>query len=125
MADIIVLDDVIDAGVMIKRILERKGHCVTVFTEEEEALAHVAKKRPALAILDMKLKKLSGVEVLEEIKKCSPDTRVIMLTGYPTLETARESVRLGACEYCVKPIDKDELERKVEETLAAPQPGQG
>ncbi|MHC1713286.1 MAG: response regulator [Solidesulfovibrio sp.] len=122
MADIIVLDDVIDAGVVIKRILERKGHRVGVFTEEEEALAHVAKKKPALAILDMKLKKLSGVEVLEEIKRRSPETRVIMLTGYPTLETARESVRLGACEYCVKPIDKEELERKVEEALAASPP---
>ncbi len=120
MADIIVLDDVIDAGVVIKRILERKGHRVAVFTEEEEALAHVAKKHPDLAILDMKLKKLSGVEVLEEIRKRSPETRVIMLTGYPTLETARESVRLGACEYCVKPIDKDELERKVAEALASP-----
>lgn len=118
MADIIVLDDVIDAGVVIKRILERKGHAVAVFTEEEDALAHVAKKHPALAILDMKLKKLSGVEVLEEIRRSSPDTRVIMLTGYPTLETARESARLGACQYCVKPIDKDELERKVEEALA-------
>ena len=120
MADIIVLDDVIDAGVVIKRILERKGHRVAVFTEEEEALAHVAKKHPELAILDMKLKKLSGVEVLEEIRKRSPETRVIMLTGYPTLETARESVRLGACEYCVKPIDKDELERKVAQALDTP-----
>ncbi|EHJ49087.1 response regulator receiver protein [Solidesulfovibrio carbinoliphilus subsp. oakridgensis] len=123
MAAIIVLDDVIDAGVVIKRILERKGHTVGVFTEEEEALAHVAKKKPDLAILDMKLKKMSGVEVLEEIRKRSPDTRVIMLTGYPTLETARESVRLGACEYCVKPIDKEELERKVEEALAGPPNG--
>ena len=43
---------------------------------------------------------------------------VRMLTGYPTLETARQSVQLGACQYCVKPIDKDELERKVEEALA-------
>lgn len=120
MADIIVLDDVIDAGVVVKRILERKGHAVTVFTEEEQALAHVTKKKPDLAILDMKLKKMSGVEVLEEIGKRSPTTRVIMLTGYPTLETARESVRLGACEYCVKPIDKEELERKVEEALAMP-----
>lgn len=123
MADIIVLDDVIDAGVVIKRILERKGHTVGVFTEEEDALAYAAKKKPDLAILDMKLKKLSGVEVLEELKKRSPQTRVIMLTGYPTLETARESVRLGACEYCVKPIDKEELERKVAEALAAPGSG--
>ncbi|MGD2029927.1 MAG: response regulator, partial [Desulfobacterales bacterium] len=70
-----------------------------------------------LAILDIKLKKISGVDVLEELKKIAPATRVIMLTGYPTIETARESLKLGASEYCVKPIDKDELEEKVAEVL--------
>ncbi len=75
------------------------------------------KAKPDMAILDNKLKKMTGVEVLKKKKKRSPATRVIMLTGYPTLETARESVRLGACEYCVKPIDKDELERKVADAL--------
>lgn len=118
MAEIIVLDDVSDAGVLVRRILERKGHKVTAFTEEEEALSFARKRRPDLAILDMKLKKMTGVEVLEELRKVSPDTKVIMLTGYPTLETARESLRLGASEYCVKPIDKDELEAKVAEVLA-------
>lgn len=118
MANIIVLDDVADAGVLIKRILERKGHAVTSFTEEEEALAFAARHRPQLAILDIKLKKMTGVEVLDELKKIDAGIKVIMLTGYPTLETARESVRLGADEYCVKPIDKDELEAKVEEVLA-------
>ncbi|MBW2035408.1 MAG: response regulator, partial [Deltaproteobacteria bacterium] len=42
---------------------------------------------------------------------------VIMLTGYPTMETARESLKLGATEYCVKPIDKDEIEEKVASVL--------
>ena len=50
MADIIVLDDVSDAGVLIKRILERQGHKVQVFTEEESAIRHVAKKHVDLAI---------------------------------------------------------------------------
>jgi len=118
MANIMVLDDVADAGTLIKRILERKGHVVKSFTEEEQALAHAAKHRPDLAILDIKLKKMTGVEVLGELKKIDAGIRVIMLTGYPTLETARESVRLGANEYCVKPIDKDELETKVAEVLA-------
>ncbi|EPR43385.1 response regulator receiver protein [Desulfovibrio sp. X2] len=113
MARIIVLDDVLDAGVMIKRILSRKGHDVEPFTEEEDALAYVRAHKVDVAILDIKLKKMSGVDVLEELKKLSPATRVIMLTGYPTLETAREAQQLGAFEYCVKPIDKDELEEKV------------
>lgn len=117
MAEIIVLDDVQDAGTLIKRILERKGHKVTPFTEEEEAIAHVAKGGTDLAVLDIKLKKMNGVEVLEEMKNKDPNVRVIMLTGYPTIETARESLSLGAAAYCVKPIDKDELESKVEEVL--------
>ena len=118
MANLIVLDDVIDAGILVKRILERKGHTVSVFTDEEEALGFIQKHTPDLAILDIKLRKMTGVEVLAELKQRSPDTRVIMLTGYPTLETARESLKLGANEYCVKPIDKDELENKVEEVLS-------
>lgn len=119
MASIIVLDDVSDAGILVKRILERLGHQVWAFTEEEDAIRHVARKGGDLAILDIKLKKMTGVEVLAEMKKNAPDLRVIMLTGYPTLETARESLKLGASEYCVKPIDKEELESKVEQVLAA------
>ena len=117
MSKIIVLDDVSDAGNLVRRILERLGHEVWSFTEEEEAIEFAGKIAPELAILDIKLKKMTGVEVLEELKKVAPNIKVIMLTGYPTLETARESVRLGASEYCVKPIDKAELEAKVAEVL--------
>jgi DNA-binding NtrC family response regulator len=117
MSSILVLDDVMDAGVMIKRILERKGHSVTVFTEEQEALDHVRTGSVDIAILDIKLKKISGVEVLKEMKKIAPQTEVLMLTGYPTLETAREALGLGAREYLVKPIDKTELESKIQTIL--------
>ncbi len=117
MANILALDDVLDAANLVKRILERKGHKVIPFTEEEDAISYVESNEVDLAILDIKLKKMSGVEVLEEMKKRSPSIRVIMLTGYPTIETARECLKLGAREYCVKPIDKDELEDKVAQVL--------
>jgi DNA-binding NtrC family response regulator len=119
MGKILVLDDIVDAGVMIKRILERKGHQVTVFTDEEEALAYIRSSSVHVAILDIRLKKMSGLDVLEELKKISPQTQVIMLTGYPTLETARQAQEWGAFDYCVKPIDEDELEEKVANALAA------
>lgn len=118
MAHILVLDDVFDAVQMVKKILERKGHAVFGFTDEDEALAYVRNNPVDLAILDIKLRKLTGVEVLEELHTLHPAIKVIMLTGYPTLETAREAVRLGAREYCVKPIEKNELEQKVESVLA-------
>jgi DNA-binding NtrC family response regulator len=118
MANILVLDDVYDSVQMVKKILERKGHVVFGCTDEDEAIAYVSTNPVDLAILDIKLRKLTGVEVLEELRRLRPSVKVIMLTGYPTLETAREAVRLGALEYCVKPIEKVELEQKVESVLA-------
>jgi YesN/AraC family two-component response regulator len=56
--------------------------------------------------------------VLAEMKKADPHVRAIMLTGYPTLDSARESLRLGASEYCIKPIDKEEIEAMADKVLA-------
>jgi len=118
MANILVLDDVADAVELIRKILIRKGHNVTGFTEEEDAIAYIGANPVDVCILDIKLKKMSGIEVLDLLRKAAPKMKVIMLTGYPTLETAREAVKLGALEYCVKPIEKNELEEKVARVLA-------
>jgi len=119
MAKIMVLDDVFDAAHLTRRILEENGHQVSAFTEEEEALNFIRENAVDLAILDIRLKHMSGVEVLANLKKIKPETRVLMLTGYPTIETARESLQLGANEYCAKPIDTTELEEKVNKILQA------
>lgn len=119
MATIVVLDDERDAVVLIQRVLKRKGHDVIIFTEEEEAIAYVRSHAVDLAILDIKLKKMSGVEVLEELKAINPALHAMMLTGFPTLETAKKAVGLGADQYCVKPIEIDELESKVASILGA------
>lgn len=117
-ATILVLDDVFDAVVLLRRILEKKGYQVVSFTEEEEAIEHVKTHTVDMAILDIKLRKMDGVEVLAEMKKADPQIKAIMLTGYPTLDSARESLRLGVAEYCVKPVDKNEIEEKVDRVLA-------
>jgi len=117
MAHIFVLDDVLDAAVLTQRILSRKGHQVAIFTEEQEALQYARINQVDLAILDINLKKTNGIAVLEELRRADPTIRVIMLTGYPTIETARQALHLGATDYCVKPIDKSELEQKVSAAL--------
>ncbi|MFZ5798317.1 MAG: response regulator [Desulfobulbus sp.] len=122
MAEIIALDDVYDAAILIKKILTKKGHTVHTFTEEEEAVDFVRNHPVDLAILDIKLKKMSGIEVLAQLKKIQPTMRAIMLTGYPTVETARDAISLGANEYCIKPIDKEELEDKVSRVLGGETP---
>jgi DNA-binding NtrC family response regulator len=117
MIRILVLDDVLDVVNLIKRIFQKKGYEVIGFTEEEDALNYVRSNHFDLAILDLKLKKMNGVEVLKELKKTAPSMKTIILTGYPTLESARDSISLGVSEYCVKPIDNEELEEKVENIL--------
>ncbi|GLI36397.1 response regulator [Desulforhabdus amnigena] len=117
MAKILVLDDIADVGILIRKILKGKGHEVFAFTEEEEAISFVRSHPVDLAILDIKLKKMTGIEVLEELKKMDPHIHAMMLTGYPTLETARAALKLGVDEYCVKPLETDELEQKVERIL--------
>ncbi|MFZ0611370.1 MAG: response regulator [Desulfobacterales bacterium] len=119
MARILILDDVSDAVRLMARLLEENGHTVFPFTDEAPAIDFIAANPVDLAILDIKLKKMSGIEVLAKIKQIAPGIRTLMLTGYPTVEAARESIRLGAGEFCVKPIDNAELEEKVSRLLAA------
>ena len=118
MAKVLVLDDVFDAVNLVKRVLQAAGHEVFGFTDEEGALGFIRENQVDLAILDIKLKKMNGVEVLEELKQMHPQMKAIMLTGYPTMESAKASLKLGANDYCVKPIDNDELEAKVAKALA-------
>lgn len=118
---ILLLDDLPDAVKLGKRVLQKKGREVVGFTEEEEALAYARSNKVDLAILDIKLKKMSGIQVLEELKKISPEMEAIILTAYPTTETARQARRFGVNEYCVKPVENDTLEEIVSKLLSSQQ----
>ncbi len=117
MSRILVLDDVEDAAMLVSRILKKKGHTVHHFADEDEALSCAMIQGFDLAILDMKLRKMDGVEVLAELKRIQPQIKAIMLTGYPTAQTAQRAEKEGAAAYCIKPIDKKELEKTVAEVL--------
>ncbi len=124
MAHILVMDDVLDGAILTQRILSKKGHQVTICTDDQEALQYARQNQVDLAILGINLKKTSGLNVLAELRRADPTMRVIMLTGYPTMTTARQAMRLGAAAYCVKPVDKNELEQKVAAALGnCPTPG--
>ena len=119
MARILVLDDVLEAGILIQRILERKGHVVHVFHDEDEALRFTEKNPVDLAILDMNLRKMDGLGVLGEMRKSLPRLQAIMLTGLPDVDLAKQAFAQGAVAYCAKPIDKERLEERVAEALRA------
>jgi DNA-binding response OmpR family regulator len=118
MVRILVLDDVQEAADAVQKILVKRGYEVIGFTDEEAAIDYADEHALDLAILDIKLKKMDGVQVLRKLKEIQPDIRVIMLTGYPTHATVEEAMRLGANAYCLKPIDRSELEKKVDEVLS-------
>jgi len=117
MARVLVLDDVFDAVNLVKRVLEAAGHEVVGFTDEDDALGFIKENQVDLAILDIKLKHRTGVDILAEIKKIAPAMRAIVLTAYPTVETTQASFKLGASEYCTKPIDNEMLEKTVARVL--------
>ena len=117
MARILVLDDEKDACELIERVLSPSHH-VTAFTEEDRALSYVKNNQVDLAILDIKLKKMSGVDVLASMLEIRPEMKAIMLTGYPTVKTAEQSITHGAHDYLTKPLDIEKLEEKVRQVLS-------
>ena len=104
---ILVLDDDPIVNLSCKRILGAEGYSITTVEKGEEALNKLSKEDFDLLISDVKLPDISGMTVLKEARIIKPETDVVIITGYPTLEDARESTRLGAFEYIEKPFTPD------------------
>lgn len=85
-------------------------HCnVEVVKNGAEAL-RVMEQRPAdVVLLDLRMPGMDGMAVLKTIKQRWPETEVVIITGYPNIETAKEAVRLGAYDYLAKPVGPDEV----------------
>lgn len=85
-------------------------HCnVEVVRDGKEAL-QVMERRPAdVVLLDLRMPGMDGMSVLRMIKQRWPETEVVVITGYPTIETAKEAVRLGAYDYLAKPVGPDDV----------------
>jgi len=85
-------------------------HCdVEVVRDGKEAL-QVMEQRPAdVVLLDLRMPGMDGMSVLKMIKRRWPETEVVIITGYPNIDTAKEAVRLGAYDYLAKPLGPDEV----------------
>jgi DNA-binding NtrC family response regulator len=90
--------------------LPRLGHEVTVCADGKAALKALEKNTFDVAILDIRMPGMSGIEVLEHLKQVAPNTEAILLTGHASLETAVEALRHGAFEYLTKPCKLTEIE---------------
>ena len=101
---ILVLDDDPVVTLSCKRILGAEGYNIKTVARGEDALKELEKDEFDLLITDIRLPDTSGIEVLRESRVIQPNTDVVVITGYPTLEDAKESIKLGAFEYIEKPF---------------------
>ena len=86
------------------------AHCnVHVAWNGEEALYALQQQRFDLVLLDLRMPGMDGMAVLKTIKQAWPETQVVIITGYPNIDTAKEAVRLGAYGYLAKPVGPDEV----------------
>lgn len=101
---IMVLDDEPIVCKRLKPAFEKMGHFVETFTDSGQALARLDEAGFDVIITDLKMEGADGIQVLNNAKAVSPQTQVIIITGFATTETARESYSKGAVEFIAKPF---------------------
>jgi len=106
---ILVVDDAADAREVIQTHLADQGYRVTACGSVEEALALLAATPFDLIITDLRMPRASGLELVRHVRAALPDTEIMMVTGYPTIEGAVEAVKTGAEHYLAKPFTEREL----------------
>jgi two-component system, NtrC family, response regulator PilR len=114
---ILVVDDERSMRELLAIVLKREGYEAMLAADGHTALAALARGTVDLLISDIKMPDMTGLEVLRAAKEADPTVEAIMMTAFASQETAIEALRLGACDYLIKPFDVDELKLKVRERL--------
>ncbi|MCP4581292.1 MAG: sigma-54-dependent Fis family transcriptional regulator [candidate division Zixibacteria bacterium] len=114
---ILVVDDDAYVREFIIEALKRLGYQLEQADSGETALEIIARQEFDLILTDLKMKKVSGLDVLKAALSIQPDCRVMVITAFGTIDNAVEAMKLGACDYFTKPITPDELEILVKNAL--------
>jgi DNA-binding NtrC family response regulator len=96
------------------KLLRLRGLEAATAGSGKEALERLQQETYDVVILDVRMPEMDGVSLLAEIKKADPAIEVIIITGYASVDTAREITRLGAYDYLLKPYNIDDLIEKIE-----------
>ncbi len=105
---LLVDDDVIFCSVLSKA-LEKRGFQVTIAPTVAGALSHIQRGAPEYAVIDLKMPGESGLVLVSKLKALNERTRIVVLTGYASIATAVEAIKLGATYYLSKPADADDI----------------
>lgn len=107
--NILVIDDEVAVNNNIRKVLSKNGYHIDQATTKTDALKHIDGHPYAVILLDLKIPGVQGLELLEAIRDRQPEAKVIVITGYASIETAVETARMGAIGYVAKPFTPDEL----------------
>ncbi len=99
--------------------LEKCGHQTAIAGDVPDALAVLEKQPVELVITDLNLPGMSGLELLSKVRNEYPDTSVVIITAYGTIETAVAAIKAGAYDYITKPVHPDELKALVSRVMSA------
>ncbi len=116
-AGILVVDDEVAVNNNIRKILSKKGFGVDQAVTKTEALEKIEETAYTLVLLDLKMPDVKDLELLKAIRDRRPETMVIIITGYASIETAVEASRLGAVDYLAKPFTPDEIRNATEKAF--------
>ncbi|MFW6035598.1 MAG: response regulator [Halothermotrichaceae bacterium] len=114
---ILVVDDEKNVRLTLDKALSNKGYQVETAINGEEGLEKVEESNFHVILLDMKMPGLDGIDVLKELKDMNIDSRVVMITGFGSVETAVETMKLGAVDYLRKPFKPSEILEVVEDVF--------
>jgi len=112
--DLLIVDDDKALLGVLRSVLESEGHRVQVVPSAYEALPLLERQRYDLLLVDLKMRRMNGLELLEHERLRGRGTRVVIMTAYPTVDTAVQAMRQGAFDYLVKPFKLAELRAIVE-----------
>ena len=121
---LLIVDDDNPFRQRLARAMEKKGFEVTQAESAKQGIESLKDKKPAFAVVDLRLADGSGLEVVKKIQNSNADSRIIMLTGYGNIPTAVSAIKQGAIDYLAKPADADDVEKALlaDPKLNAPPP---
>ena len=108
-ASLLLVDDDTTFCSVLGNALEKRGYAVTVAHSVEDATPLATDNPPEYAVVDLKMSGASGLTLVQAMHQLDPATRIVMLTGYASIATAVEAIKLGATQYLSKPANADEI----------------
>lgn len=108
-ASLLLVDDDITFCKVLGRALEKRGFTISVAHSVEDAIPMAENNPPEFAIVDLKMGGAPGLALVRVLHRLDPNTRIVVLTGYASIATAVEAIKLGATQYLAKPANADEI----------------